>query len=69
MFRLIYFRLYLPFLLNMFYVLYFNLFILSLTILFLMLYGVFIYMIGVERVPVGCATNLCVTHSETMHLT
>jgi hypothetical protein len=53
----------------MFYVLYFNLFILSLTILFLMLYGVFIYMIGVERVPVGCATNLCVTHSETMHLT
>jgi hypothetical protein len=32
MFRLIYFRLYLPFLLNVFYVLYFNLFTLSLNI-------------------------------------
>jgi hypothetical protein len=68
MFRLIYFRLYLPFLLNVFYVLYFNLFTLSLNI-FLMLYEVFIYAIGVECVRVGRVANLCVTRSGTMHLT
>jgi hypothetical protein len=69
MFRLIYFRFYLPFLINVFYILYFNLFTLSLNILFLMHYDVFIYVIGVERVRVGHVANLCVTHSETMHLT
>jgi hypothetical protein len=69
MFRLIYFRLYLPFLLNVFYVLYFNLFTLLLNILFLMLYEVFIYTIGVECVRVGRVANLYVTRSGTMHLT
>jgi hypothetical protein len=73
MFRLMYFRLYLLFLLNVFYVLYFNLFTLSLNILFPMLYEVFIYVIGVEhvcvRVRVRRIVNLCVTHSGTMHLT
>jgi hypothetical protein len=68
MFRLTYFILYLPFLLNVFYVLNFNLFTLSLNI-FLMLYEVFIYMIGVECVRVGRVANLCVTHSGTIHLT
>jgi hypothetical protein len=69
MFRLIYFRLYLPFLLNVFYVLYFNLFILSLNFLFSIPYEVFIYTIGVEHVRVGHVANLSVTHSGTMHLT
>jgi hypothetical protein len=69
MFRLIYFRFYLPLLLNVFYVLYFNLFTLSLNILFSMLYEVFIYVIGVERVRVGHVANLYVTHSGIMHLT
>jgi hypothetical protein len=68
MFWLIYFRLYLPFLFNVFYVLYFNLFTLSLNI-FLVLYQVFIYAIGVERVPVGHIVNLCVTRLRMMHLT
>jgi hypothetical protein len=68
MFRLIYFRLYLLFLLNVLYVLYFNLFTLSLNILFSMLYEVFIYAIVVEHVCVGRIVNLCVTHSGTMHL-
>jgi hypothetical protein len=58
MFRLIYFRLYLPFLLNVFYVLYFNLFTLSLNILFPMLYEVFICAIGVECVCVGRVANI-----------
>jgi hypothetical protein len=66
MFRLIYFRFYLPLLLNVFYVLYFNLFTLSLNILFSMLYEVFIYVI---RVRVGHVANLYVTHSGIMHLT
>jgi hypothetical protein len=66
MFRLIYFRLYLPFLLNMVYVLYCNLFTLSLNI-FSMLYQAFIYMIGYVRV--GHVANLCVTHLGMMHLT
>jgi hypothetical protein len=60
---------YLPFLLNVFYVLYFNLFTLSLNILFPMLYDVFIYVIGVEHVRVGHVANLCVTHLGTMYLT
>jgi hypothetical protein len=68
MFRLTYFILYLPFLLNVFYVLNFNLFTLSLNI-FLMLYEVFIYTIGVECVRVGRVANLYVTRSGTMHLT
>jgi hypothetical protein len=68
MFWLIYFRLYLPFLFNVFYVLYFNLFTLSLNI-FLVLYQVFIYAIGVERVHVGHIVNLCVTRLRMMHLT
>jgi hypothetical protein len=69
MFRLIYFRLYLAFLLNVFYVLYFNLFTLSLNI-FLSdslssVYGA----IGVEHVCVGRVANICVTRSRMMHLT
>jgi hypothetical protein len=68
MFRLIYFRLYLPFLLNVFYVLYFNLFTLLLNI-FLMLYEVFIYVMGLEHIRIGRVANLCITHSGTMHLT
>jgi hypothetical protein len=66
MFRLIYFRLYLPFLLNVFYVLYFNL---LLNILFPMFYEVFIYAMGVECVCVGRVANIYVTRSGTMHLT
>jgi hypothetical protein len=69
MFRLIYFRFYLPFLLNVFYALYFNLFTLLLNILFPMLYEVFIYVIGVECVRAGHVAKLCVTCSGTMHLT
>jgi hypothetical protein len=65
MFWLIYFRLYLPFLLNVFYVLHFNLFTLSLNI-----YSVrFIYAICVERVHVGHIANLCITRLRMMHLT
>jgi hypothetical protein len=63
MFRLIYFRFYFPFLLNVFYALYFNLFTLSLNILFPMLYEVYIYAIGVEHVRVGHIANLCITRS------
>jgi hypothetical protein len=68
MFRLIYFRLYLPFLLNVFFVLYFNLVTLSLNILFLILYELFIYTIGAERVRVGHVANLCITCLGTLLL-
>jgi hypothetical protein len=69
MFRLIYFRLYLTFLLNVFYVLYFNLFTLSLNIFLSDALSSVYGAIGVERVCVGRVANLCVTHSGTMHLT
>jgi hypothetical protein len=69
MFRLIYFKLYLAFLLNMFYVLYFNLFTLShnffLSDALSSIYGA----VGVEHVRVGRIANLYITHSGTMYLT
>jgi hypothetical protein len=69
MFRLIYFRLYLAFLLNVFYVLYFNLFTLSLNIFLSDTLSSVYGAIGVECVRVGYVVNLCVTHLETMHPT
>jgi hypothetical protein len=58
MFRLIYFRLYLAFLLNVCYVLYFNLFILSLNIFLSDALSSVSGPIGVER--------MCRTRSEPM---
>jgi hypothetical protein len=58
MFMLIYFRLYLPFLLNVFYVLYFHLFILSLNIFSDALSSVYLR----DR----CRTCTCRTCSEPM---
>jgi hypothetical protein len=58
MFRLIYFRLYLAFLLNVFYVLYFNLFILSLNIFLSDALSSVYGPIGVE--------HMCRTRSEPM---
>jgi hypothetical protein len=68
MFKLIYFRLYLAFVLNVFYVLYFNLFTLSLIIILSDALSSIYGAIGVEHVRVGHIANLCVTHSRMMHL-
>jgi hypothetical protein len=69
MFRLIYFKLYLAFLLNVFYVLCFNLFTLSLNIFLSDALSSVYGAIGVERIHVGCVANLCVTRSRMMHVT
>jgi hypothetical protein len=62
---------YLAFLLNVFYMLCILIFI-YITINICLsdtLWNMFIYAIGVERVHVGYVANICVTRSETMHLT